>query len=382
MARRVFFHVGTLKTGTTYLQRLMWENRAALRSAGVLIPGEVFQDRVWATQTVRGMAQPHARAAGAWDRIVGQVNAFEHDAVISHEFFAAATEQQVARAIGRVAPAEVHVIVTTRDLIGILPAFWQERLKFGYTGGFADYDPDPLDAQPSQHWSWRTIDAADVLRRWGADLAPERVHVVTLPRPGAPRDLLWRRFAHVCGIDPDVATLDLPRVNESMGVAEAELLRRVNHGLHPQLRRPTEPARWVRSYLGQEILARRDGEPLRVAPERAAELRQRGKQIAEEIRARGYDVVGDLDDIVGPEAPPTSRLPGDVPDTELLEVAVDVINVMLADHRRISRENDELRRRGDVPLPVAAPRRSVRSILRAIRRRLPARNRHAASSSG
>ncbi len=55
MARRVFFHVGTLKTGTTYLQRVMWENRDRLREAGTLFAGEYYHDRVWATQTVREM---------------------------------------------------------------------------------------------------------------------------------------------------------------------------------------------------------------------------------------------------------------------------------------------------------------------------------------
>ncbi len=344
MARRVFFHVGTLKTGTTYLQRVMWRNREALEAAGVLVPGSRFQDRVWATQTVRGMRQPHATAATAWDRIVAEVNAFEGDAVISHEFFGGASAVQARNAIARVAPAEVHVVVTTRDLLGILPAFWQEQVKFGFTGTFADYDPAPLSARPSQHWSWRTIDAADVLRRWAADLPADRVHVVTMPGTGAPRDLLWTRFAAACGFDPAVASLDLPPVNESMGVAEAEFLRRVNGGLHAELRRPPEPARWVRRYLGLEILARRGGEKLRVPAARVPELRERGRRIADEIRAAGYHVVGDLDDIVGPAQPPTSRQPEDVPDSELLEVALDVVNTMLADHRSLSVENTALHR--------------------------------------
>lgn len=345
MARRVFFHVGTLKTGTTYLQRVMWENRQALRTAGVLVPGRTFQDRVWASQTVRETQQPHQRAAGAWDRIVAEVNAFDGDAVISHEFFGGASSEQAAKAMARLAPAEVHVVVTARDLIGILPAFWQEQVKFSYQGGFADYDPPPVTVRPQQHWSWRTIDAADVLRRWAADLPVERVHVVTMPGSDAPRDLLWRRFAEVCGFDPSLASLDLPPVNESMGVAEAELLRRVNGGLHEELRHPPEPARWVRRYLGLEILAQRKGEKLRVPEARVPELRDRGRRIAEEIRAAGYHVVGDLDDLVGPEHPPTSRQPEEISDSELLVVALDVVNAMLADHRKLSNENAALRKR-------------------------------------
>jgi hypothetical protein len=291
------------------------------------------------------MRHPHARAAGAWDRIVAEVNAFDGDAVISHEFFGGASVDQARQAMARLAPAEVHVVVTARDLIGILPAFWQEQVKFSYRGGFADYDPPPVTVPPSQHWSWRTIDAADVLQRWSADLPADRVHVVTMPPADAPRDLLWKRFAEVCGFDPAVASLDLPVVNESMGVVEAELLRRVNGGLHEELRRPSEPARWVRRYLGLEILAKRKGDKLRVPASRVPELHERGQRIVTEIEAAGYHVVGDLDELAGPEQPPTSRQPEDVSDGELLEVALDVINAMLVDHRRLSNENTELHKR-------------------------------------
>lgn len=373
MARRVFFHVGTLKTGTTYLQRVMWENRERLRAAGVLFAGEYYHDRVWATQTVRRMRQPHDRAASAWDRMVDQINAFDGDAIVSHEFFGGVSPEQAAEMAARVAPAEVHVVATARDLIGIFPAMWQEQVKFGYTGSFAEYDPLPLDSPPARHWSWRTIDVADVLRRWSTVASPERVHVVTMPAQGSPRDLLWERFASACGFDPSVADLDLEPVNESMGVAEAELLRRVNTGLHEELRHAPEPARWVRGYLGLQVLAPRRGEKLRVPPEKVAALQGRSKQIVEDLRAAGYHVVGDLDDLLGPADPPTSRRPEDVGEAELLDVATDVINRMLADHRRLTLENAALQRRVTrlqkrMQAPAAAASRLRRTVGRVRRR--------------
>lgn len=373
MAQRVFFHVGTLKTGTTYLQQVMWTNRVAMREAGTLFAGRHYRDRVWAARTVRGRKNRKVRAASAWDRIVAQVQRFDGDVIISHEFFGGASAEQAAAAMAALAPAEVHVVVTTRDLVGILPALWQERVKFGYTERFADFDSQSVGVGDGGNFSWRTIDAADVLRRWGAGLPSERVHVVTMPPPGSPRDLLWRRFAEACGFDPAIASADLPSVNESMGVAEAELLRRVNTGLHEPLRRPPEPARWVRGYLGLGILARRDGEKLLVTPERAAALRERSIAIADEIRRAGYHVVGDLDDIVGPLEPPTSRQPEEVEDSELLAVAIDVINTMLADHRELSRENSALKRdlgsrRVDAPPPGVPSRSLPRRVVRRLRR--------------
>jgi len=37
-APRAVVHVGAPKTGSTYLQAVLWRNRAALRAAGVLYP--------------------------------------------------------------------------------------------------------------------------------------------------------------------------------------------------------------------------------------------------------------------------------------------------------------------------------------------------------
>ncbi|MBA2774812.1 MAG: hypothetical protein H0U36_12330, partial [Nocardioidaceae bacterium] len=36
--KRVFFHIGAPKTGTTYLQNVLFQNRPALKAAGVLYP--------------------------------------------------------------------------------------------------------------------------------------------------------------------------------------------------------------------------------------------------------------------------------------------------------------------------------------------------------
>lgn len=364
MARRVFFHVGILKTGTTYLQRVMWHNRSELRHAGLLVVGDHYLDRVWATHTIRQMSFPHERAASAWQRIVRQVQAFDGDAVISHEFLGGAGPSQVQRALDAVAPAEVHIVCTARDLTRVLPAFWQERVKFGHTVPFEDYEPEPLDSPPRRHWSWRTIDLADVLRRWGKGLPPEHVHVITTPTAGAPRGQLWERFAGVCGVDPGVARLDnIPPVNVSMGLAETELLRRLNERLPGEMKKVGVVGRWLRTYLGEEVLASRDGERLRLDPQRAMQIRARSVQTVNEIREAGYHVVGDLDDLVGSEPLQPVRMPRDVSDGELLDVALTVISRMLVDQRAVSESRDRLRRR----LRERGARRMARRLVRRVR---------------
>ena len=71
MARTVYFHVGLPKTGTTYLQTLLWNNAEELRGQGVLMPGRSVREHLWASGAVREDPKLDRRgpeAAGAWDR--------------------------------------------------------------------------------------------------------------------------------------------------------------------------------------------------------------------------------------------------------------------------------------------------------------------------
>ncbi|MCA1714887.1 MAG: hypothetical protein LC715_07205 [Gammaproteobacteria bacterium] len=43
MSKRLIVHIGANKTGSSSIQHFLWTNRQAMRSAGVLVPGEKFQ---------------------------------------------------------------------------------------------------------------------------------------------------------------------------------------------------------------------------------------------------------------------------------------------------------------------------------------------------
>ena len=53
MAQRVFLHVGLPKTGTTYVQTVLWRNRAALAEQGLVYPGPRRREHMWASMVVR-----------------------------------------------------------------------------------------------------------------------------------------------------------------------------------------------------------------------------------------------------------------------------------------------------------------------------------------
>ncbi len=341
MARRVFFHVGLPKTGTTYLQSVLWANRKALADQGVLYPGGP-REHLWASLSVRerpGLAQRNPEAEGAWDRVVERLAAWEGDGLVSHEFFGSASAEQAQRALAAVEPAETHVVVTARDLLTVLSSYWQEYIKHGFE---ATLDEFPTSSEPGDEWGWEALDLPGVLRRWGSTLPPERVHVLVLPERDAPRETLMLQFAEILGADATDFSVERAKENTSLGLVEAELLRRVSpylSGFGSALDRGV----WIRGYLAHRILVPRSGERFLPSDARVAELAARADEGIAEIERSSYDVIGDLERL-RVTAPGGLRHPDDVSQDELFDAALDTIAVLMQEMRVVRRNNTSMKK--------------------------------------
>src|SRR3954463_6662491 len=253
MAAKVYLHVGLPKTATTYLQTILWGNRAAVAAQGVLMPGEARHDHLWSSRIVRedpSFRSASERRQAAWQRLRDDIAAGDGSAIISHEFFAAASQAQAERAVADLAPAEVHLVVTAREPLGLFTASWQESIKNRDTRTMAEYSTVEADDSGGV-WNWRTLDVRRVLERWSPALPSERVHVLPLPGPDAPRRMIWDRFAALVGIDPDTVDLEQSFPNTSMGLAEAETLRRMNEHLG-DFNSAIDRGTYIRTYLRSE----------------------------------------------------------------------------------------------------------------------------------
>ncbi len=334
MTQRVYLHVGAPKSGTTYLQGVLETNRQLLADAGVLLVGDRHLDRIRAAMVVREdkrLADLPESARGSWTTLVRQIGEWPGEsAVLSYELFAPASAEQALRALADLSSYDVHVVVTARDLGRSVVSAWQERLKFGLTTPLEKWMPKPESVEGSE-WGWRTLDPAGVAERWGASLPAERVHVVTAPRPDAGPSELWRRFAEACGlgaVDPD---LEVPRANESLGVVQAELLRRVNRLLAPEISGSRQRSVWIRDLLAQDVLGPLGRESIGVTETQVGEAGAVWRQAVTRIRAGGYVVHGDLDDLR--PALSEARLPGQVTDAELVATATACIAALVVTMR-------------------------------------------------
>ncbi len=347
MARRVFLHIGVPKTGTTFLQTAMWNNRASLERQGFLYPGSKRMDHYHAAQAVRDASARRPRhEKDAWTKLVQELSAWPGTGLVSHEFFSMATTAQAKAAVAALQPAEVHIVLTVRDYVRQFPAVWQEALKMGSPASLDQFMEKALafDVQGGA-WGWDSQDVPAVLDRWGQAVPAEQVHVITVPPPGAPRPLLWRRWCEVLEVDDAGFDMERSFGNESLGAAQAALLHRVV----PHLSGPLGPAparhRWVRQYFGHEVLVPQRGERFGLRPKHAAELRSLSGAMTEAITQGGYSVVGDLADLVPAEGQPELPYPDDVDVDEVLEVAARAIEHMIRDVRELTTARNRLRRK-------------------------------------
>jgi hypothetical protein len=335
-------HVGEPKTGTTFLQHVMWGNRGRLAAQGVVLPGYTRRDHSRASRDLRGTPRPDADPAdpwtGEWDVLTGQALCAREAAVISDEVLAACEPEQADRAIRSLLPAEVHIVLTVRDFASLLSAEWQEEVKCRGTAPWEAWLDGVVDAGPAADrrgasWFWTIHDTLAILGVWSRHIPPDHVHVITTPR----RDqagALWTRFASVLGIDADGVDLAGARSNPSLGTVEAEFLRRMNQEL------PAQMPDWfyvrnIKRILAHGILSARPGQTrLVLPPGLEAWAGEQAERLVAGLRDSKYHIVGDLGDLVPVPAAGPYVGPSDEPAEALLETAVHAVAAMADTHYR------------------------------------------------
>jgi hypothetical protein len=345
VTRRAFLHIGLPKTGTTYLQQVLWDNKARLAERGVLLPGATRRRHLLASLDVREdprLARRSGNVTAPWQDLVDECLRWDGDVLISHEFFGAASTPQVRRLVDSLPGFDVHVTITARAMSDLGVSRWQEWVKSGGALAVDEY-PRKQRYDPADEWGWGSFDLADILDRWGAVLPHERIHVLPIAPGRSDPDELWFRFAEVLGLDGHELTVPQVPVNPSLGVVEVELLRRINPHLH-DFKSAADRGNWIRGFLAEGDIFPNRRERFRAGAEKQKQLVDRGERALEMLRDGGFDVRGDLESL-RPSYPSGLRHPSEVTDAEMLESATIAIANMLRTVRSLTEERDALRSR-------------------------------------
>jgi hypothetical protein len=266
---------------------------------------------------------------GIWDQLVKDMRGWPGTSLISHELFSSATGEQAAQVIRSLSFAEVHVLVTARDLARQIPSVWQENIKNQHTTEFGEFIRS-ISARDRPHDPfWEFQDLPRILDSWGRELRPEHVHVVTVPPSGSGQETLWRRFVSVLGLAPDRLPHDVPGDNASLSAEQIEVLRRLNRRLQPDRIAWARYELVIKEYLIGRVMFGAGARTAPTLPDTELRwVREAADETIAHIRARGFDVVGDLGELEPRHAGAADRPQASV--EEILELTLDTFaEVML-----------------------------------------------------
>jgi hypothetical protein len=286
---------------------------------------------------------------------------------------AAATPAQIEQLMTSFGEAEVHVVYTVRDIARTLPAEWQQAVKGGSTitldafiegvmnrfetgsaNGSDDVPPVVGESHAVEKFTF-LHDVPTVMERWAAYIPPRAIHLVTVPPPGSDPGLLWQRFCTATGIDPFVAQSPPRRKNESLGVVEAETLRRVNSVLSQDNGYDFDTGEWVRSHFVLPVIATRSPDKrITIRPAHHDWACQQADQLVKRLAATSYDVVGDLADLIPRRRSRRGVHPADLPADDIGAMAIGWVAKLLS-MPQLAGTTDDAPFVDESPVPAPVP---------------------------
>lgn len=339
MSRRLVLHVGAMKSGTSFIQSRLFANKPMLLAErGILVPGMNWLSQVMAARDVLGAGQEQ------WAKMAGKVHAHEGTSVISMEYLGPVRPVVMRRVLDTFPDHQVDVVVTARDLNRSIAAMWQETVQNGRTWTFADYlagieawrpghRDETIPAPESGRTFWRQQNLVRIARTWGSADAP--VTVVTVPPPGAPRELLWERFCSVLQTPPDgfaPARMD----NESVGAASTLVIRRLNELLNEAGLPFPEGTDLRKGVLAKQVLAARKADEPSIGLPVAPWVRDHAAHMISALTDLGVSLVGSWEDLTPVDVPGID--PATLDSALILDAAMAGLAGVLAEQIRAAEE--------------------------------------------
>ena len=228
MAKRKIVHVGQMKSGTTFVQNTLSQNRERLLKAQVLYPGKKInqqhacyglcgQDIYWVRNAVGW--QPLATA------LIDEVNGYDGDVIISCEALSCMPEPGVQRFVEKLGSVD-EVIITVRNLPSTILSAWQQHVKRGGQNSLSNFFERLQTTRESSQGLWRNYSYGNTAKWWSPYGEVRFIVVESFKREELPEIVLQAADVRRDSIAP--VDLNAEQQNVSLMWEDVEVLRRIN----------------------------------------------------------------------------------------------------------------------------------------------------------
>lgn len=236
MVRRVFFHPGFHKTGTTAIQGIFADSRRKLQNNGIFYPyagGDghhraawALHGRIWGWKNRGGKGTPISE----WNNVVAQAKKAKNSALISSEFFTELTSEEIVRVREAFAKSQMTIIFTWRPLQKLLASSYQQYLKYGIKVDYEKWllgifkEEENKNSTPS---FWERHRHGDVIEKWVDVFGSQNVKMIVADEKNP--NFLFDSFADIIGVDRNlIQAREGTKRNRSLTFEETSLLLEVN----------------------------------------------------------------------------------------------------------------------------------------------------------
>jgi hypothetical protein len=302
-------HIGPHKTGTTAVQNALWNARWELREQRVYLAGKSRHPSN-AVRAVAEQSSPYDAdrppSMRHWRDLVHDIrSAPENRVVVSSEFFAWAATDQIERIVRDLDPERIRVVVTLRPLLRVMPSMWQQNIQQGRTAAFEDWVRDVLADPARPFWTLERHDA--LIERWAAVVGVDRVTGIVVD--DADHGVVMRAFEDLLGLRRGTLIAERDLMNRSLTMAEAEAVRAFNDAFKSRGLPRDLHSRTIR-FGAAQLMKRRvpppDERPVTMPAWAYPDVARIQREIVAGVRRSGIEVIGDLELLEAPSAPPAS----------------------------------------------------------------------------
>lgn len=201
---KLILHIGLMKTGTTYIQNILSENRKLMKKNGWIYPGDLLNQQHAFYNILKSeipwIQKNYSANQVRGDELIKLINNPSENIIVSSEALSSVSPNGVNMLFdiieNRFKLENVHLIVTARSISKLIPSFWQQALKTGTTENLQEYTERFI----SSYWDPNTANHKIhnihyCLSTWNKYVNPKNMHLVIVPNKDDTEETLWETFS-------------------------------------------------------------------------------------------------------------------------------------------------------------------------------------------